>query len=110
MACPGAPYTVQHSLGALMDTRGCGPCMCGTPTATCAGAWNFYSGPGCSGPITLSITANGACDATGNQNTSQSFQSNALDVAPTNVTCATPPTPPSNGTVTLTGADTICCN
>jgi hypothetical protein len=108
MGCPGAPYTMPHSVGTLQDSRSCGNCACGAPTATCSGFWNFYSNGGCGGAVTVQVTANGACDPT-NAQPAAMFQSNELDVQPSNVACATPAAPPSMGGVTLNGADTICC-
>jgi hypothetical protein len=108
MGCQ-AGYATPHAVGTLQDTRGCGPCMCGMPTATCSGNWDLYSSQGCTGAITLSVLANGQCDPTGNSTFSQMFQSNILVVPPTNVTCATPAPPPPTGSVMLAGADTVCC-
>jgi hypothetical protein len=108
MMCP-VGYATSHAVGTLQDTRGCGNCMCAPPTATCSGNWNFFTAAGCTGAVTLSVTANGQCNATGNQNPAAMFQSNQLVATPNNTACAMPAAPMPTGTVTLTGADTLCC-
>jgi hypothetical protein len=112
MGCP-AGYATPHSVGTVMDTRGCGACMCGTPTATCsAGIWAFFSSNDCSGAVGISLQTNDQCDGTGDPSPGPTFQSNKFSSTPVNgsVACGPAPTPPPTGTVMLTGADTICCD
>jgi hypothetical protein len=109
MGCPTG-YPTAHSIGTLQDTRGCGACTCGMPTATCAdGTWNFYSSTNCMGLVGVAATINGTCDATNNPNTAEMFQSYMVVAPPTNVACAMPAQPLATGSVMLTAADTICC-
>jgi hypothetical protein len=108
MGCPPG-YPTAHAIGTLQDNRGCASCMCSPQTATCSGTWNFYGSMNCTGPVGVAATANGACDATGNQNLSTVFQSYMVVAQPTNVACAAPAPPAPTGGVMLNGADTICC-
>jgi hypothetical protein len=108
MGCSPA-YPTAHAIGTLQDDRGCASCSCGTPSATCSGTWNFYGSMNCAGAVGISTTADGACNATGNQNPATQFQSYMVVAPPTNVACAAPAQPAPTGAVTLNGADTICC-
>ena len=112
MGCP-AGYSTTNSVGTLQDTRGCGNCACGPPTATCTpGIWSFFDSGDCSGAVSISLQTNDQCNATGGPTPGPSYSSNRFTSTPANgsVACGTPPTPPSTGNVTLTGADTICCD
>jgi len=111
MACP-APYSTPHSVGTLKDTRGCGNCACGLPTATCsAGTWAFFGSQDCTGSAGVTLDTNDQCNGTGSAQGS-TFRSNQFSSIPMpgSIACATPPTPPSTGNVMLTGADTVCCD
>jgi hypothetical protein len=109
MACPAGPYSTAHAVGALQDTRGCAACACSPPTATCSpGSWAFYMNSGCTGTPGLTLTANGACNATNNQATTP-YQSNQFSSSPGSVDCAQPAPPSPTGTVQLGGQDTLCC-
>jgi hypothetical protein len=74
--------------------------------------WSFFSSGDCSGVVANSLQTNDQCNATGEPSPGPSYSSNRFTSTPANgsVACGTPPTPPSTGNVTLTGADTICCD
>ena len=107
-SCP-AGYTVPSTVGTLQDTRGCGACGCGAPTATCSGHWLFFTSNNCTGSAALTLTANGTCLPTGDNGT-HPYGSNSYVASPTSVQCGAPTMQPmSMGSVMLGMADTICC-
>jgi hypothetical protein len=108
VACPGDGYATQHAVGTLQDTRNCSPCSCnGTPTATCAGTWTFYTSNNCSGS-SVSIPADGTCHPT-SEPPPATYNSTVLAATPTNLACVQPAAPSPTGSVALNGADTVCC-
>jgi len=112
MGCPAGPYAATNSVGTIDDTRGCGACTCGAPTATCTtGTWSFFGTTGCTGPVGITLQTNDQCNPTGDPSPGPTYASNRFTSNPAggSIACAAPATPPSTGNVTLTGADTVCC-
>jgi hypothetical protein len=104
-------YSKAHTVGTLQDSRGCSACTCATtPTATCGPAtWNFYATSNCMG-TPMSLTANGVCNTITPTAANAMVMSAMFTSTPENVSCGQPNAmPAATGNVTLTGADSICC-
>jgi hypothetical protein len=106
--CP-APYdrTPQPSVyyTGTTDGRGCSTCTCGTPSAgVCTGTVDLYGDATCGG---MATTNRGACQAFLDVSLERSL---AATYSLTSGTCSGPSLPPQpTGTVTATGALSVCC-
>jgi hypothetical protein len=106
--CP-APYnrTAQPSVyyTGTSDGRTCGACTCGTPSAgTCSGAVDLYGDATCEG---MATTSRGGCEAFLDVSLERSLTA-TYSLAPG--TCSGPSQAPQpTGTVTPTGAFSVCC-
>ncbi len=111
--CPTG-FSDLHTVGTdAGDTRGCSPCTCGAPTATCGNASvTFYQDTNCSQGA-QTVPANGMCAAfpgpMGNGLTGPFYVTYEYTAQVENEGCgaATPGVP--EGGVELTGIRTICC-
>ena len=105
--CPGG-YPTSHQVGTLQDNRGCSPCTCDHPTATCGGSWNFFGAARLQRHEWRCLSrSDGKCDPTGATAPTPS-QSNQFALRRP-LGCPAPAQPTPTGGVQLGGADTICC-
>lgn len=103
-ACPTG-FPVRHVLvEAVADTRGCTPCECAPPSATCEGVSTVsFTMPDCSGPSFLN-PHNGVCTPTGFDMVNGSvFLEQAVVVS----SCAPSGGEPTGAVEVL--AHTVCC-
>jgi hypothetical protein len=106
--CP-APYnrTPQPSVyyTGTTDGRGCGACTCGTPSAgICSGTVDLYGVATCGG---MATTSRGECQPFLDVSLERSLEA-TYTLTPG--TCSAPSLPPQpTGTVTPTGAFSVCC-
>jgi hypothetical protein len=103
--CPSGPYTERTVYyDTIDDSRTCGTCTCATSTGSCSGGVTFVRQP-CPGQVAVESIPYGGCG---------SVDDGGLAIAATpstpmpTGTCA-PSSPAVQGSVTTTGARTVCC-
>jgi hypothetical protein len=108
--CPSSYPKAYQVGGSIDDSRACGgSCAYDTPSATCSNAEvKLYSADGC-GTVVGTIEANGTCQTTGSAG--QGVAAFIYTASTGDVMCgaAVAPSPTPTGSVTVTGASTLCC-
>jgi hypothetical protein len=105
VACPGAPFTVQHVVGTAA-TYTCSVCGNCAVTADCTGTMKLFTNGGCT-QNELDVAADGQCHVA---NAPQDSYSNYeyQKAPPSNVGCNVTGSSSAQG-VSLAGEETICC-
>jgi hypothetical protein len=113
MACP-AGFTTAHNVGSgVTDARGCSQCTCTGPTAQCTNSLlTLFEDAQCGSDAgTATIQVNGQCDnlnVSSNAGANPTFHAYEYSATVTGESCGAGTSTP-NGSVTVTGTATICC-
>jgi hypothetical protein len=104
-SCPGAPFTVSHTVGGAATFTCTNNCSCSVDAGACTGTVKLYTAAGCMG-TELDIPADNVCTDSGA--TSDTYASYAYAPNPLVSSCTSGGSSAAQN-LALTNVGTICC-